>query len=121
MEGYPAQASRMDDGRKYAYRTLLYLAMNDIRSSIGPLAAPSAHVANPNPAHDAAWWMGRAPAIANWLENLAGFSASEFEGFDEDRFWREQARACERYSDIEAYRGWFERELKAFGERASAG
>src|SRR5687768_9443297 len=110
----------MDDGRKYAYRTLLHLAMNDIRSSIGPLAAPSNQVVNTT-GHDSAWWMGRASAIAKWLENLAGFSAGEFKGFDEDRFWRDHARACERYPDIEAYRGWFERELKGFGDRASAG
>lgn len=110
----------MDDDRKYAYRTLLYLAMNDIRSSIGPLAVPPDQVVNAT-GHDSAWFIGRATAIANWLENLAGFSAGEFKRFDEDRFWRDYARACERYPDIEAYRGWFERELKAFGDRASAG
>src|SRR5687768_7112713 len=65
---------RMDDARKYAYRTLLFLAMNDIRS-IGVLAAPPDKIVNPEPAHDAAWWMERVSTIANWLENLAGFSA----------------------------------------------
>lgn len=80
--------SSMDSAHKYAYRYLIYQGTLSIR--------PVAYVGS-------AWWerwnllywfrerrrirsVGR---LANWLHNLALFSAIDFVGFDEDTFWSE--------------------------------
>jgi hypothetical protein len=78
----------MDSAKKYAYRYLFYEGTLCIR--------PIAHVG-------AAWWerwnvvywlrqrkqIRGAGQVANWLHNLALFSAIDFDGFDEDAFWSE--------------------------------
>jgi hypothetical protein len=110
----------MDTARKFAYRQLMYLAMNDIRSISG-LVDPPDRLLNPATSKDALAWIVRAGDIANWLENLAGFSSDEFEGFDEDRFWREHAKVSDSFPDVAAYRGFFEQRVKDFLATASAG
>lgn len=76
----------MDSAQKYAYRYLIYQGTLCIR--------PIAHVGGE-------WWerwnivywirhrkqICSAGQVANWLHNLALFSAIDFKGFDEDAFW----------------------------------
>ena len=100
----------MEGQRKYAYRYLLYWAMLDIR----PLAW---NRSGWNPLH---WRRDRARIrmageIADWLHNLAHFSALDFERFDEEWFWREFARLQSRFPDdgLDRYRQRFE-ELAGF-------
>ncbi|WP_143167410.1 hypothetical protein [Massilia sp. CF038] len=76
----------MDSAQKYAYRYLIYEATLRIR--------PIAHVG-------AEWWerwnlvywlrqrkqIRGTGQVADWLHNLALFSAIDFDGFDEDAFW----------------------------------
>lgn len=78
----------MDSAHKYAYRYLIYQGTLSIR--------PVAYVGS-------AWWerwnllywfrerrrIRSAGRLANWLHNLALFSAIDFVGFDEDTFWSE--------------------------------
>ena len=103
----------MDDAHKYAYRQLLFWAMNDIRTVSGD----AERLPDPLAAHRVA----RAGTIANWLHNLAGSSSVDFEGFDEDRFWREYAQLSDRYPDVSEYREWFDRRLKDSRGPADAG
>ena len=113
----------MDNARKMAYRDLLYLAMNDIRS-VGNWFEPPDRLSNPETFRVAAESITRAGDIANWLHNVAGFSTFDFddvEKFDEDRFWREHARVCERFPDVAIYRDWFEQRLKEFGGSSTGG
>jgi hypothetical protein len=57
--------------------------------------------------------INRAGAVADWLHNLALFSALELVGFDEERFWHDYRWLSELYPEIEllGYRAEFEREL----------
>jgi hypothetical protein len=74
----------MDTLRKEAYRHLIYVAMLDMRCS-----PPTAR-----------WWsLSRWKAIyaetlrvkelANTFHNIARYSARNFDGFDETRFWKD--------------------------------
>ena len=111
MRSYPTPRLAMDDAHKYAYRHLLFLAMNDIRALRGVVASPASFL-NPPTSGDWIRLAARAGEIANWLHNLAGSSTNDFTRFDEDRFWREYAQVAERYPDVAIYREWFERSLK---------
>jgi hypothetical protein len=53
----------------------------------------------------------RAGAIAEWLHNLALFSALDFARFDEDRFWRDYQWLLRKHpgTDLERFRDEFER------------
>ena len=88
----------MSEQQKNAYRHLLYWAMLDIRIRCQPYGRPSI-----NPFE----WYRRyragliAGAIADWLHNLAGFAAYDFEGFDEKRFWDEHSGLCKRFPDAD--------------------
>jgi hypothetical protein len=84
----------MDERRKAAYRKLLYRAMLDIR--------PIAWMSFSNPLD---WRRGlgkirEAGEIANWLHNLASYSAGDFENFSEEWFWREFDQLLERRSEM---------------------
>jgi hypothetical protein len=78
----------VDSQRKHAYRWLLYWAMLDIR----PLQwAGAGWRQRLNPF---CWWSNSrrvrvAGGIAEWLHNLAMYSALDFAGFEEERFWRD--------------------------------
>lgn len=97
----------MDDRTKAAYRHVLYVAVLAIRGycplefkqSWSPLA-----------------WRRRyrqarlAGAVADWLHNLAHFSAVDFAAFDEHWFWRDHANLCRRFpaDRLERYREVFD-------------
>src|SRR5579859_8105500 len=100
----------MDNHRKAAYRDLLYRALLDIRS-LAWLRVSTIQLLNP------LHWKGelrrirRAGAIADWLHNLAMFSALDFERFDEARFWGDLDNLAKRNPEYElmTYKGIFER------------
>jgi hypothetical protein len=102
----------MDERRKHVYRYLLYEAMLHIRG-LGWLCWGWWRVWNP------LYWRreGRrircAGAVADWLHNLAFFSAVDFRGFNEEWFWRDFESARSRYPELglEHYREMFERRL----------
>lgn len=78
----------MEVANKYAYRYLMYEAMLSIRP-IRDLGF--AWWERWNPVH---WLLARkrirsAGDVANWMHNLALYSAIDFDGFDEDAFWTE--------------------------------
>jgi len=102
----------VDEQRRNAYRFLLYQAMVDIRP-LQYFLRPKWWA--PNPLH----WRRQfqrvrvAGAVAEWLHNMAWFAGYEFQGFDEQRFWREHERLCGRYpaGGFERYQDLFERRL----------
>lgn len=52
-----------------------------------------------------------AGAVADWLHNLAFFSARDFQGFEELWFWRDFERVRSQFPEfgLESYRQEFER------------
>lgn len=100
--------------RKLAYRWLLYWAMLDIR----PLRwAGSGWRQRLNPF---CWWSNSrrvrlAGGIAEWLHNLAIYSALDFARFDEGRFWQDYQWLLDQYprSGLERYRAEFERQTSS--------
>jgi hypothetical protein len=104
----------MDEQRKHAYRWLLYWAMLDIR----PLRWAGRrwrHRLNP-----LCWWSSSrrvrvAGDIAEWLHNLALFSAIDFARFDEARFWRDYQWLLDHNpgAGLERYHTEFERRVSA--------
>lgn len=116
--------SRLTPEQKAAYRMLIYRAQIDIRNLCQSRGHPSR-----NPLR---WWRQYrrsrlAGALADWLHNLALFSALDFEGFSEDWFWRE-TDLFERRWKRGLFRGWDHlwclgaldecRALRGSGERA---
>src|SRR5688500_3827104 len=98
----------MNDTKKAAYRHLLYVAMLDIRNLCQPRQR---HSSNP-----LAWRRhylnGRvAGGLADWLHNLAGFSAHDFANFEETHFWREAEAMAKRHPSIARYREIFDNHL----------
>ena len=103
----------MERRRKQAYRYLLYHAMLDIR----PITWMSLRFLNPFCWRKTAAQIRRAGVIADWLHNLAFFSAIDFDRFDEDLFW-DDFRQCEnRHPEFQLtiYKDVFERELNNDG------
>ncbi len=104
----------MDERRKHAYRYLLYWAMLDIRSLEG-LGCGWFRAWNPF------YWRreGRriqcAGALADWLHNLALYSSVNFQGFNEEWFWRDFESVRARYAEfgLERYRHGFDRRVSA--------
>ncbi len=99
----------MDDKRKNAYRYLLYQAMLDIR----PIAWQSSTFLqrwNPLAWRWNDWRTRQAGLIADWLHNLALFSALDFVNFSEDEFWREWKVLSERNPDfrLQSYKERFD-------------
>jgi hypothetical protein len=68
----------MDDARKRAYRMLVYEATTRIRACLCDHADATERRRNEDFAY----------IIADTMHNLAYFSAVDFDGFDEDTFWR---------------------------------
>ena len=73
----------MNNSDKYAYRRLLYWGMIQIRGASGFASA------NPLKVLEVSRALKRSGAIAHWLHNLAMYSSSDFDGFDEDAFWQD--------------------------------
>jgi hypothetical protein len=99
----------MDEQRKHAYRWLLYMAMLDIRP-LGWIGARRLRRLNPF-----CWWSESryvrcAGAIAEWLHNLAIYSALDFARFDEGRFWQDYQWMLDNNPGfgLERYRSAFE-------------
>src|SRR5262245_31089412 len=90
-----------------AYRHLLYVAMVAIRNS-GDFSAR----VSLNPLAWRTYYLrSRVNAgIADWLHNLADFSARDFERFDEERFWQEHGTLCKHFPGhrLQRYREIFE-------------
>ena len=69
----------MNDSKKRAYRSLLYYVITDIRvicwdqSLIDPIPEPLKQI----------------EYLVDWVHNLAAFSASDFEKFNEEWFWQD--------------------------------
>ena len=86
----PAQEQRSDavampPTRMAAYRSLIEASFGAIRRLLA---------SDPNPDADSV--MRRvAIAIADRMHNVAAFSAADFVGFDEDRFWSEDASSTQ--------------------------
>jgi hypothetical protein len=99
----------MEEARKFAYRYLLYQATLGIRPIVWfsprwfPLWNPIRWVVS-------AREIRRAGAVADWVHNLALFSALDFRRFDEERFWDEYERLRRRHPEYEldSYRSVFE-------------
>ena len=104
----------MDTERKQAFRYLLHWAFVDIRTIEwnGTFLLGNRPVSLPV-------WLGRsvrkarrAGAVADWMHNLAIYSAVDFEGFDEGMFWREYDRLVQRYPELSHYKETFDRCLR---------
>lgn len=100
----------MDEQRKYAYRYLLYRAMLDIRT-IQWLGWRPWRTWIPPFQRREIRRVRYAGAVADWLHNLAFFSARDFQGFEEPWFWRDFERICSQFPEfgLESYRQEFER------------
>jgi hypothetical protein len=88
----------MDEMRKRAYRYLLYRAMLEIRP-VAWMAFSFARILNPYLWRQSNIRIRRAGTIADWMHNLAFFSAHDFEGFNEGRFWNEYEGLEKRYPE----------------------
>jgi hypothetical protein len=100
----------VNDARKSAYCYLLYVAMLDIRIYCQSRGEPR---------QDPAVWERQyqssrvAGGNADWLHNLAQAAADEFEGFNEDAFWKTHECFCQRFpGELERYRSRFEERLQ---------
>jgi hypothetical protein len=88
----------MEAQKKRAYRWLLYKAMLDIRP-IRWIGGRWRQRLN-----RLCWWSQSqqvrvAGAIADWLHNLAHYSAEDFVRFDEEHFWRDNEWFLANYTD----------------------
>jgi hypothetical protein len=102
----------MDAQRQKAYRYLLYHAMLDIRQ-IAWTPFGFSRFLNPFKWRATNQRIRRAGVVADWLHNLALFSALDFERFDEERFWRDFRLVNEQNPDFQLahYEDAFERVL----------
>ena len=103
----------MNAARQYAYRSILYWAMAlELRAnnSIG-------FRWNPWSRREASRRIARQNALADCMHNLAEFSRRDFEGFDEERFWREYGDFELRFPGSTNYRRRFEDELARYDVR----
>ncbi len=98
----------LDDATRYAFRRLLYWAMLDLRRVDNLVYRPAA-LLNPFRWRPTVQQVRQAAALADWLHNLALFSALEFDHFDEVWFWREYERVVARRPDLKRYKEVFDR------------
>jgi hypothetical protein len=100
----------VDERRKHAYRWLLYWAMLDIRP-LRYIGTRWRQRLNPFCWRSQSRQVRVAGAIAEWLHNLAIYSALDFAQFDEDRFWRDYQWMLDNNPEVglERYRAEFER------------
>ncbi len=108
----------MNDHRRNAYRYLLYWAMLDIRQIEWLGWVRGCRKLNPLSWRRQIRAIRFSGALADWMHNLAFASSVDFEGFNEDWFWRDFEAVNKRYPDFQPsrYRELFEgrlRELEA--------
>ena len=103
----------IDEIRKRAYRHLIYLAVVDVRNfALQPILWKPW-----------TWWRGAKDRVlvadfADAMHNLAQHSWLDFERFDEDSFWSDYSRYCQRHPEDVArtrYRKVFDDLLKSEG------
>jgi hypothetical protein len=112
----------LDDHRKQAYRWLLYQATLEIRL----LCWTNRRWRD--------WFIPRrwtgfvrqartAGTVADWLHNLAMFSALDFNGFDEDRFWEDYQCFVNEHpqAGLERFRAEFEIRARICSPRRHGG
>lgn len=75
--------SNMTPERKAAYRHLIYLQVVRLRNLGGNASGSPLSFWNARSLHNV-------HQMADGIHNLAWFSAREFDGFDEDRFWKQR-------------------------------
>jgi len=92
----------LEASRKRAYRHLLYWALLEMRA-----------LGNPRHWDGASRPVLRAWVLAEWLHNLAEFSALDFAGFDEEQFWKKLAALDKEHPGLglTAYQERFEQRL----------
>jgi hypothetical protein len=102
----------MDQVRERAYRRLLYHAMLEIRP-IAWIPLGWTRLLNPFKWRRSARDIRKAGKIADWLHNLASFSAHDFKDFNEERFWRELDHFHQRNPELglDRYRKFFAQDL----------
>ena len=100
----------LTDQQKAAYRYLLYWAMLDIRNKCQPRLKESQ---NPLEWRRQYRQSRAAGAVADWLHNLALYSAGDFGNLDEPGFWREYEFMAKKFGDVDFghYRDAYERRL----------
>jgi len=100
----------MDEQRKHAYRWLLYWAILHIRP-LEWLGRRRWQSWSPLYWRRHRRWVQCSGAVADWLHNLALYSSIDFQGFIEERFWRDFERARSSFPEFgpEHYREMFER------------
>jgi hypothetical protein len=103
----------MDENRKRAYRDLLYFAMLDLRRHTAVSPYTYLQWWNPKIWTNAVRRLRMTMIIADWMHNLAMFSAHDFREFDEERFWRQYKNISKRWSDavLSGYQKHFENQL----------
>lgn len=104
----------MDEQRKRAYRWLLFRAMLDIRP-LKWLGSQGCRPSSPLESQGEARRVQFAGVMADWLHNLAAYSAVHFQGFDERWFWDDFESVRSRYPELglEHYQEEFARLLSA--------
>lgn len=100
----------MNKSRMQAYRWLLHEAMLAIRG-LQWLDSGWRQRLSPSFWRSFTTQAQIAGAIADWLHNLASYSAIDFYGFNEDWFWKDYKGMLSRYPNagLERYRLEFER------------
>jgi hypothetical protein len=89
----------MKKNLKGAYRHLLYWAMLDIRQLNQPRKPVSLNPLEWKRGYEAGRMAG---IIADWLHNLAYYSARDFVGFDEVWFWKEYEGVLNRHRRLKS-------------------
>jgi hypothetical protein len=95
---------------------MLYYAMLDLRRLSGYFDSPL-RFWNPLAWRKDREQVKRAAEIADWLHNLARYSAVDFRGFVEEWFWTELTNRDRRHPHygLQSYRAHFDRCLAASG------
>lgn len=101
----------MDENKKRAYRFILYWATLYIRTGQNDSFL---NVINPIYWLRLKRYLQRTGVIANWLHNLAYYSSFDFEGFDEELFWRDYESFNKRFPKLylEEFKNVYEQKLQ---------
>jgi len=97
MLKWPHEETPLTEQQKQVYRYLLYQAMLDIRMLC---QSRSAETWNPLQWRSQYRRSRTAGAIADWLHNLAKYSACDFRGFSAEAIWQEYDGLCQRFEQF---------------------